>query len=131
MMSNPLKVLSKYRKQPAKPKAKARGKSKKRAEPGSTPVEDLALGSVKDPWDVLKDFQTTGYYNRHDDSKVLEEDEPSHGRLLHGHPQPAYPVMSKAFKKSRLKDYRAGPVKIYTKAEIEEYEKERAHGTKV
>ena len=29
------------------------------------------------------------------------------------------------WKKSRLPDYRPGPVKIYTKAEIEEYENDR------
>ena len=131
MMSKVLSYLNKHRTKPAKPKAKARGKSKKRAEPGSTPVEDLSLKSVHDPYEQMVSFQKLPIYTRHNPNEEVDDEDYTYNTQQTGSPPMALPVLSKKFIKHRLKDYQAGPVKIYTKAEIAEYERERAHGTEV
>lgn len=102
-MSNLLQQLNKYRK-----KTKPKRKAKRKSAPGSTPKQDLALPK-----------EQSGYKTMAEHQRLHEEDE-------QGNSQCIMPV-AKAFKKGKFKDYRPGKVKVYTKAEIAEYERERSN----
>lgn len=114
-MSNLLKLLNKYRTKTDKPKSE----QVEMAEAGSTPVEDLALPKEQSGYEEWAESQRMNPYSPQDN----EPDENGEARSIPHHP-PILPV-AKAFNKRKFDDYRPGPVKIFTREEIEEYERER------
>ena len=112
MSKRTLDLLNKYRTK-VKPKSRPTGN---KVEPGSTPKQDLAL-PTDEAYDLMIEFQKAPIvgHKANEDGEQSEVHPPFNESY-------AMPVLSKAFKKSRLKDYRPGKVKVYTKEEIEEYE---------
>ena len=119
MMSHVLDKLNKHR-----TKTTSRRKREEivanNAEIGSSSVsiEDLALPGINNIEETFETFhrqKTSGM----DPTPYDEKDEsiPRNWRS-------SIPILPK-FDKRKLPDYRPGPVKIYTKAEIEEYENDR------
>lgn len=77
-----------------------------------------------DDLDVMLEFQAwRGKAQPPEDA--MDDDEASHHRNQRGWPDYAIPRSIRKLK-GKLPDYRPGPVKVYTKEEIEEYERVRS-----
>lgn len=96
-----------YRKQ----KVKRVKKPKVMRDAGSTPPEDLALVEANEAMDTWLQFQSSNRMYETEDG--LQNSPPA--IIPHGF----------TVDKSKHPDYRPGPVKVYTEAEIEVYEKGR------
>ena len=77
---------------------------------------------MDDPLDIMLEFQSwRGSAQPLEDS----DEESTHHKNQRGWPDFAIPRSIRTLK-GKLPDYRPGPVKIYTKKEIEEYERVRS-----
>lgn len=121
-MSNPLEDLKKLRRGVEKPR-------RKRVETDSVPVQDLALDSIPTPEELWEYFQKEVRYRNetHEDRVADEADGQVAGSFKDAHGWAPYAIPFRTIRKLKRArdDYKHGPVKVYTKEEIEEYEKQR------
>ena len=114
-MSNPLEDLKKLRRGVEKPRRKRAEKT------DSVPMQDLGIDKIPDENELYDFFHKE---LRSGDQSTWEDNADSED-APYNRTSGWAPYVGKVFDKRKLPDYRHGPVKVYTKEEIEEYEKQR------
>lgn len=120
-MSN--RVLDKLNKYRTKAKPPPEHTEKNKVDAGTVPIEDLALDSVQDAWDLMEDFQRMRVARTKYSSTLrdADEDDIQFPRKQQGHKDCVLPK----WRKKNHPDYRPGKVKVYTDKEIAQYMEER------
>lgn len=121
-MSNPLEDLKKLRGGTEKPRRKRVDNSDSDGK-RPVPMEDLGIGAIPTPEELWEYFQKEIRYRDESESDPTDENTDD---VIGSAPVPyAIPFRTIRKLKRARDDYKHGPVKVYTKEEIEEYEKQR------